>query len=122
AIAIGDTVTNETINGTNAAGAGKIESPGVHDIYAFTATAGQQVYFDFLGVNSGLDVKWRLVDEVGTVLFDRNLNGDAGVYPLTRGGAYTIDVGYNLNNSTGTYGFKLWDVQPPDQFHMAIGD
>ncbi len=120
-IAIGDSVTN----GVPAAGAGNIESPGAKDIYTFTASAGQQIYFASLGSSPGFANELRMFDETGAALFgSRSTAGsDVGVLTLAGGGTYTITVGTDTaDNRTGTYGFKLWNVPPPDQFTIAIGD
>jgi len=123
AIAVGDTITN----GVPGPGAGNIESPGVKDIYTFSATGGQQVYFDLIDVASALaGIPWKLTAPNGTVIFDRILNccggSDAGVHTLAQTGGYTITVGSDSNGATGTYGFKLWHVPAPDQFAIAVGD
>jgi hypothetical protein len=123
AIAVGDTISN----GVPGPGAGNIESPGVKDIYTFNATAGQQVFFDLVGGESALtQVDWRLLAPDGEVIFDRVLfccgNGDPGVHTLQQAGTYTITVGDDTDNSTGTYGFTLWPVPAPDQFAIAVGD
>ncbi|RIK33861.1 MAG: hypothetical protein DCC55_34180 [Chloroflexi bacterium] len=122
-IAIGDTITN----GVPGPGAGNIESPGVKDVYTFNAPAGQKVYFDAFGVAPALvQVNWKLTAPDGSVLFDTIFNCcggvDPGVYTLAHGGIYTITVGDDTNAGTGTYGFTLWDVPPPDEFTIAIGD
>src|SRR5206468_2901795 len=95
-------------NGVPGPGAGNIETPGTHDIYTFTAAAGQKVYFQLLGGSPGLNVNWRVVDQAGNQLFNDGIPGnDPGVYPLNRGGTYTIDVGWDYNTTTGTYSFAL---------------
>ena len=106
AINIGDVVSD----GNPAAGAGNIESPGVKDIYTFNATAGQQVFFDQQGQNGIRQVNWQVVDEDGTEIFNTCLAcGDPGVRTLTRGGTYTLIVGEDRNDQTGTYQFQIRD-------------
>jgi hypothetical protein len=122
-IAIGDTISN----GVPGPGAGNIESPGVKDIYTFNGAAGQQVYFELFGVASELaQINWKLTAPDGAVIFDRILNccggADAGVQTLPLAGTYTLVVGDDSNAGTGTYGFTLWNVPPPDEFTIAIGD
>jgi len=118
-VVVGDEVSKET-----GQGAGYIETPGVKDIYSFTATPGQTVYFQITQPPSGSDlIKWRLMDETETVLFDTCLQcGDPGTQTLERGGTYTIIVGNDTGPATGTYQFKVWEVPPPDQFTITIGD
>jgi hypothetical protein len=122
-IAIGDTITN----GVPGPGAGNIESPGVKDIYTFNAAAGQQVFFDLFGVAStAVYINWKLTAPDGAVVFDRIFNCcggvDAGVQTLALSGVYTLTVGDDSDADIGVYGFKLWNVPPPDQFAIAIGD
>lgn len=118
-IAIGDVISN----GVPGPGAGAIESPGVRDLYRFTATAGQQIFVDGQG-NSGVNsVNWRMVDEAGTEVFSTCLGcGEPGVQTLTRGGTYLLTVGEDRDDSAGTYRFQLWNVPAPQEFTIAIGD
>ncbi len=117
ALSIGDAVAD----GVPAAGAGRIESPGVKDVYTFTAAPGQTVYFDNQGGGS-LHIDWTLRDDTGGVVFDYPFYGDYGDVTLTKGGTYTLTVGADSNNFVGTYAFKLWNVPPPQVFAVSIGD
>ncbi len=122
-IAIGDTITD----GVPGPGAGNIEVPGGVDIYTFSGTAGQQVYFQLTGVDPALAlVRWKLQDPSGETIFDRVFNccggSNPGVYTLPTTGIYTIRAGESSDPGTGTYGFKLWNVPAPHQFPIAIGD
>ncbi len=118
-IAIGDTVSD----GVPGPGAGNIESPGVNDIYHFTATPGQSVFFDVQAQSGLSQMDWRLVDSLGAQLFSTCLGcGDPGVYTLAQGGIYTLTVGEARNDQVGTYQVQLWDVPPPQTFDIAIGD
>src|SRR5437016_1593169 len=62
-IAVGDTVSD----GVPALGAGNLEEPGAQDIYTFTATAGDLVYFEDLGA-ADCCLNWEVMDETGGVL------------------------------------------------------
>jgi len=117
---IGDEVSKDSPG----EGAGYIETPGVKDIYTFTAEAGQKVYFQVNQPPQTNDlITWILTDEVGSELFDTCLQcGDPGVIQLEYGGTYTLTVGNDSGAATGSYGFKLWDVPPPDEFDIEIGD
>jgi hypothetical protein len=117
AIAIGDAVSD----GIPSPGAGRIESPGTMDIYTFTATPGQTVYFDNQGGGS-LFIDWILTDDTGQTIFDASFFGDVGNVTLTKGGTYSLTVGNRGNEFAGTYAFKLWNVPPPQTFAIAIGD
>ena len=98
---------------------GSIMVPGEEDIYTFTATAGQQLFFDARAYTGGwpsvqlLDPEEQSVFEIGF--------SDAGPYRLLMNGVYRLIIS-KAGDSTGTYRFKLWDVPPPDQFPIAIGD
>ena len=121
---IGEAVTN----GVPAAGAGNIESPGVEDIYGFTAARGQVVYFqEQSGDSCATGIYWRCQDATGTVLFDEQLANhgfcgvhDPGIITLTNGGAYTLTV-YGQASATGTYQFEVWNVTNQD-FTIEIGE
>lgn len=119
-MAIGDEITKDS----PAAGAGFIENPGDRDSYAFTAVAGQTVYFQVLQVPTASDlVRWRLVDSAGSELFNTCLQcSDPGVRTLERGGVYTLIVGDDRDLGSGSYAFKLWDVPAADAFTIAIGE
>ncbi|MFO1497585.1 MAG: dockerin type I domain-containing protein [Verrucomicrobiota bacterium] len=119
-IAIGDLVTN----GLPAAGAGMIETPGTQDVYTFTATPGQAVYFQKVGTFDSLSfITWTLRDEEGERIFSESFNTfEPGAYTLARGGKYTITVQDRDFFGTGPYQFRLWDVPPPQRFTVAIGD
>jgi TIR domain len=104
-IKIGDKITP----GTPGAGAGVIESPGAEDIYQFSATPGQKVFFRLLEHAKGTDyINWRLVDDNGMELFNACLGcSEPAVQTLTRGGIYTLTVGNQRNPATGDYAFEL---------------
>ena len=125
AIHVGDAVTN----GVPAVGSGNIETPGALDVYTFTAHADQQVYFDFKEPSPSSLLEWELEDADGYLNSGcvRCLN--PGVVTLKKGGAYKLTMGSGLQFSfeatppeTGPYAFKIWDVPPPQQFAVAIGD
>ena len=120
---IGQAVTN----GVPASGAGNIETPGVEDIYSFTAARGQVVYFqEQSGDSCATGIYWRCQDATGTVLFDEQLANhgfcgvhDPGIITLTNGGAYTLTV-YGQASATGTYQFEVWNVTN-QSFTIEIG-
>ncbi|MEA2690817.1 MAG: hypothetical protein QOJ16_204, partial [Acidobacteriota bacterium] len=97
AISIGDTVSD----GVPAAGAGRIETPGTMDVYAFTAAAGQTVYFDNLGGGT-FRISWTLTDDSGQQVFSAPFEGDVGNITLAKGGTYTLTVGSPRNEFAGT--------------------
>ncbi len=116
-------VGSDVAKGKPGAGAGFIESPGVKDVYTFTATAGQTVYFQVTQPNTAGTMRWKLQDDAGSSLFDTCLQcTEPGNQTLDKGGVYTIIVGNDNDASTGAYGFKLWDVPAPQQFTINIGD
>jgi hypothetical protein len=104
-------------------GAGNIQSPGAKEVYTFTAQAGQTVYFQVTQPNKEGSLRWQLLDDAGTKIFDTCLQcTEPGNQLLDKGGVYSIVVGNDNGAATGTYGFKLWDVPPPQQFALNIGD
>jgi hypothetical protein len=118
-IALGATVSN----GVPAVGAGNLETPGVHDVYTFTAAPGQSVYFEDRGATPNGQIRYDVYDDRGTALFGEWLNGgqDIGRRTLARGGAYTIIVSGNAN-TVGTYSFKLWPIGSDQSFAINLGD
>ena len=90
-------------------GAGFIESPGAHDMYSFTAAAGQTVTFSVKQqLPNSESIEWLLVDEQGNEIFNTCLScGDPGSFTLDRSGAYTLIVGSDTNPATGAYEVQI---------------
>lgn len=105
-------------------GAGYIENPGSSDEYTFTADSGQTVYFQVVEQPQTNDtINWVVFDEADNAIFDTCLQcGDPGLITLDHGGTYFIYVGNQSGAGTGTYQFRVWDVPPPDEFEINIGD
>lgn len=105
-IALDDTVSDTY----PADGSGVIEQPGSQDIFTFTAEAGQRVFIKALESVSAGDFIWRLVDEQGRELFEKNFvspGSDLGFYTLERGGTYRVIVGDPDANRPGAYSFRI---------------
>jgi hypothetical protein len=104
-INIGDRIAKDI----PAPGAGFIESPGAHDIYTFTATAGQTVTFAVIEqLQNYQSIEWYLVDAQGNDIFNTCLPcGDPGSITLELGGEYTLVVGSDTNPATGTYELRI---------------
>jgi large repetitive protein len=79
------------------------------DLYSFTATAGDRVYFDTLSSSGSLN--WELVSPYGQEVFDQGF-GQVGTTTLTAGGTYTLLVGgaYYNGTSPSQFTFQLDDV------------
>jgi hypothetical protein len=119
-IKIGDKIAD----GVPKPGAGIIETPYGQDVYVFKAAARQRVYFRLLGRSTGMDyINWKLTDADGTEVFNACFGcSEPGVRALTKGGTYTLTIGNDKNPATGTYQLQLFDVPPPNQFSIKIGD
>jgi hypothetical protein len=116
AIRFGDTVSE----GVPAPGAGNVEGPGALDVYSFDATAGQVAIFDLLA-GSNVRLGWRLVAPDGTTLFDTFVGDRQLALPVT--GTYTLTVGGNGIDDSGTYSFQLLEVPPiVEEFTIGFGD
>jgi hypothetical protein len=120
AVKIGDKIGD----GAPGPGAGTIETPYQQNVYVFTAAPAQRVYFRVLSYSPKLSsITWRLTDADGMEIFDSCLGcTEAGVQTLRKGGAYTLTVGHDRNAATGTYQLQLFNVLPPNQFAIKIGD
>ncbi|GAB4530517.1 MAG: hypothetical protein OHK0046_51130 [Anaerolineae bacterium] len=122
-VAIGDTISN----GVPAAGAGNLETPGSSDVYAFTATPGQNIFLDlgstdFRDPDGGLvRVDWTVRDALDAVVYTAVLGDSSGSIELADGGDYTLTVDA-LDDELGTYAFTIWDVPAPDTFAINPGD
>ena len=104
-------------------GAGNIESPGVKDVYTFAAAPGQTVYLRNFEHGKDMEqVSWTLADADGMEVFDSRLYTEPGVQRLRRGGTYTLTVGSDRVPTAGTYRLQLFNVPPPQQFAIKVGD
>ena len=119
-IVIGDKIRE----GKPVSGAGAIDTAHEKDVYAFSARAGQNVYFQVVSHTAALaSVEWKVLDAKGTEVFRACLGcGHPGVQKLRTGGRYTLIVGSDRDPGVGTYELQLHDVPDPDRFKVAIGD
>ena len=115
-IQIGDTIAD----GTPAAGAGRIESPGARDVYTFEAKPGQRVFLYALRTDTS-EIRLRLSEALGRDLYEQSVSIANQEVALDLGGQYVLTAVGN-NGSTGAYSFRVWDVPPPQQFTLKIGD
>jgi hypothetical protein len=104
-IQVGDTVQPDQPG----PGAGRIESPGVKDIYTFSGSAGMKLSFAMETVDPPVSfARWTLTDEQGKVLFDTCLGcSDPDPVTLSHDGVYTLTVGADRDPWTGTYQFTV---------------
>ncbi|MEZ4731121.1 MAG: hypothetical protein R3E79_28710 [Caldilineaceae bacterium] len=106
--------------GSPGAGAGNIETPGVKDIYHFTAVAGQQIYFDVQqAINAGGRRRMPPAPLSSTPASAVAIRASR---PLAVGGTYTITVGNDRGDGTGSYQFQIWNVPAAQVFTINIGD
>jgi hypothetical protein len=119
-IKVGDRISD----GIPAPGAGIIESPHSEDAYVFPATKGQRVYFHVTRFSNGMDqIVWKLVDPSGVEVFNTCLAcTDPGLQVLSRDGMYSMVLGSATSTATGSYQLQLFNVPPPNQFPIRIGD
>ena len=97
-----------------------LASPSERKPYTFTAEPGHIIYFDSLSGSASL--RATVTDDTGAEIAPEWwLDRDLGLVTLERGGTYTITV-YSVQDNTGAYSFKLWDVPPPQTFSISIGD
>jgi hypothetical protein len=68
-------------------------------------------------------IAWKLTDPNGADIFNTCLGcSEPGVQALISGGTYTLTVGSKTVAATGSYRIQLFDVPPPHQFTIRIGD
>jgi protocatechuate 3,4-dioxygenase beta subunit len=115
-------VNDQVSEGVPAPGAGIIETPGETDIYTFRAITRQEVFFDLQEQSGVSDLPFRVEDSAGSTIIDTCLGcDDPGLLRLSQGGTYTITVGMDEGNQTGSYQFQLWNIIQ-DDFSIEIGD
>ncbi len=111
-----------TINFDQPITAGNIESPSVRDIYTFTGTVGQNLFFDSEYEISTLNFKadWTLMAPNGDVVFTAVTLSDQGPIELPQTGEYTLTVGED-SDVTGPYTFTVWEIPPAEMFEITFG-
>ena len=89
---------------------GEIESPGAHNLYTFTATAGQTVAFTMLSSpQSKYMIQWRLEDADENEFFNSCIScGDPEPITFEEDGTYTIIIGSDTSPGTGEYEFQIY--------------
>jgi len=108
-------------NGVPAAGAGRLEEPGSIDIYTLEVEAGAAIYVDEIAGNCAL--KWTAFSPSGAVLFVDGAfcTGDPAARILDETGEWSFVVSAP-SGTTGTYSFRLWSLEAPQSFALALGE
>lgn len=106
-------------------GAGNIEAIGTKDFFTFTAEAQQGLYLQVLEhPTSCCNISWKLTtqDQEGNEvrIFDAWFGSDQEVI-LEQAGTYTLVLD-GVSTYTGTYGFQLMPITPPQTFNIKLGD
>ncbi len=115
-LTLGLTVTN----GAALPGAGQLEKPGQVDVYRFTGSPGEKLFFYDLGADPGID--WGFYDASNTQLFRDRLDGySPGRVTLGTNAPYELRIfGSDDGHRTGNYGFAVFDA-PDEIFPLPIG-
>lgn len=94
----------------NTAYSSTIAEPGEQDVYTFTGTVGQRLYYDALDFDFD-QVYVRLVSPSGLTVHIMDVNSDqnAGPFILTEAGQYSLIV-YATADLTADYQFRLLDL------------
>ena len=115
------TVGTTVVNGTPAAGAGNLESPGSVDTYTFNVVAGQKVFVDHRTAAS-CSMTWSLTGPSDTTVFDtQGICDDPGHFTLALAGTYTLRVAAT-GSVTGTYSLRITKVPAAQTFAYAVGN
>lgn len=99
------TETLVSASGFGTVHSGTISAGGV-DTYAYTASAGQVVYFDSLQ-NNAAPLTATLKDPLNNTVFSTATSTDSGPVILQHSGTFTLTIQGNTGTSTGTYNFNL---------------
>ncbi len=114
--------TKETVsNSIPDLGAGNIEEAGAVDTYTIAIAAPCSIYAD--EISGGCSLRWSMIAPSGDAVFSSDVLcvTDPGVRTLTESGDYTITVS-GIEGATGTYSFRLWKLDEPQTFPLAIGE
>jgi len=80
---------------------------------------GTQVYFDNISCFVDGRTRWELTSADGTRVFESGCNGehlrtlDTGVWSLRI---------YNTSFAAARYSFRTWEILPPQEFDLVVGD
>ena len=87
---------------------GEISQPGEEDIFTFTGSAGQRLYFDGLSSDSTFDVE--LFSPSGDRMFNIDTDRDSAPFSLIESGTYEVVIN-PFGGTTGGYNFNLLDIE-----------
>ncbi len=123
-IALGDVIAPGLIGSAASVGAGAISTPGNQDVYTFSGTTGDWVFFDEVSGN-GCATFWTLTSPSGTQLFSHRLghtcwdDADAGRIQLPEDGTYTLTV-FGSGESIADYSFAMLPSGPDETFDVSL--
>ena len=101
-------------------GAGNIEVPGAQDTYSLSV-GGSGTSVSLSGVTNDCSCLWSLRSASGSFEYGFAQQGMSDVGPtFLAAGSYVLTVTGQVA-TTGTYGFSLLAVPPPDTFAIAFG-
>ncbi len=91
--------------------ANTISELGERDIYTFTGSAGQQLFYDALTNDFSKSFPARLIDPSGDIVFSQAHSGDR-IFTLTEDGTYQLllESTSDFSLDTGSYNFQLLDL------------
>ena len=109
----------EVSAGVPSPGAGSIEEPGAVDVYTLNVAPGTGIFVQEL--SGGCGIAWDCVDAGANQIFSDSgmCGGSPGIFTLALGGDYTFTV-RGEGSSTGTYGFIIWELNPPQNFSINL--
>ncbi len=100
-------VTNALVLGSTVSST--IAEPGEQDVYTFTGTIGQRLFYDALDGDFD-QINVRLIDPAGAVVFiNGNADSDRSPFTLTQAGLYQLVIDAS-GATTGDYSFSLHDL------------
>ncbi len=102
--------------------AGAIEVPGAKDRWTFSATAGQNIFLDFLTIADG-ELQFNLKAPDGRPVYDNYSGSESALdreFVLPQSGTYELTMRAALGRpSLNTYSFQIWDI-PPEVVQPAV--
>ena len=110
-LAVYDQAPSSTTLALNATTNGSLTQPGQKNVYTFTATAGDALYYDGLpGSSSSL---YETITGPGGTNISNGGEADLdyGPYVVAQSGTYTLTISGDGDTAIGSYAFKLHDFQ-----------
>ncbi len=118
-----DDLASATAISSGSSLAGALDPAIETDLFKFTATAGDRLFYDFLSHTGLASATLRLAAPDGSIVSTGSLAGDREIDSLPQSGTYTVlTEGDIAAAGSGTFEFTVFIHAPPTPVALTIGD